>query len=154
MTMEYRPLGVLEPPMSLSEKRSPAATALLAAVVLAGTAVATSADTPWLAGSQWGYPLEAGVSDERSVRFAVQGKLFGNGGCNSFRGSYDQTDNTITISPLATTRTACPDKIMAAERSFIAALTNARSVEVTHFKLVLLDADGTELQHLARQDWD
>ncbi len=140
--------------MSFSDRRSPTATALLAAVILAGSAVPTSAGASWLAGSQWGYPLEAGVTDRRSVRFAVNGQLFGNGGCNKFRGRYDQTGKAITISPIATTRKACPEEIMARERSFIAALTNARSVDAAQFKLVLLDADGKELLRLARQDWD
>lgn len=154
MTMEDWPLGNPEPAMSFSDKRVPFATALLAAVVLAGTVMTTTAGASGLAGSQWGYPLESGVADRRSVRFAVGGELFGNGGCNKFRGRYEQSDNTITISPLATTRKVCPDPIMAKERSFIAALTNARSAGTSHIKLVLLDADGTELLRLVRQDWD
>lgn len=128
--------------------------ALLAVAMFVGTAMAASADTAWLAGSQWGYPLEAGVGDRRSVRFAVDGKVFGNGGCNRFSGSYDQTGKAITISPLATTRKACAEEVMAGERSFIAALASTRSVEATHFKLVLRDAEGTELLRLVRQDWD
>ena len=129
-------------------------TTMLAASILIGIATAASADGAWLAGSQWGYPLEAGVKDQRFVRFAADGELFGNGGCNSIRGRYHQTGNAITIGPLATTRKACAEEVMAGERSFITVLTSARSVEGTHYKLVLMDADGTELVRLARQDWD
>jgi heat shock protein HslJ len=127
---------------------------LLAAAVLVGTAVAAFPDSAGLAGSQWGYPLEPGVTDTRYVRFAVDGELFGNGGCNAIRGTYEQTGNAITIGPLATTRMACAEEVMAGETSFIEALTSAHSVEATHLKLVLLDADGRELARLVRQDWD
>ena len=140
--------------MNFKDTKSPGAVACLAAVVLAGAAVAAIAGPPPLAGSEWGYRLEAGQTDRRFVRFDASGGVHGNGGCNSFRGSYAQTGNDITISRLATTRKACPEPIMANEMAFLAALANARSVEMTHLKLVLLGADGTELLNLARRDWD
>ncbi len=140
--------------MSCSGLKSSRIAALLAAAVLISTTFAASVANAGPAGSQWGYPLEAGVGDRRWVRFAVDGELFGNGGCNSFRGNYEQTGNAITISPLATTRMACAEDIMVGEHSFIEALTSARSVEAMHLKLVLLDAEGNELLRLVRQDWD
>ncbi len=127
---------------------------LLAAPILAAVTLAASADSASLAGSQWGYPLEVGEKDPRFVRFSSDGELFGNGGCNNFRGKYHQAGSAITIGPLATTRKACAEEIMAGERSFLAVLTSARGVQATHFKLVLLEADGTELLRLVRQDWD
>ena len=129
---------------------------LLAIATLTASASTASAASYLLAGSQWGYPLnvDADVSDRRSVRFAVDGKLFGNGGCNRFRGSYHQNGSTITISPLATTRKACEEEVMALERKFMLVLTSARSVEATQFKLVILDADGAVLLRMVRQDWD
>ena len=129
-------------------------TLLLASSILVGITPAVSADSAWLAGSQWGYPPEPGVTDRRFVRFAADGQVHGNGGCNSFRGRYDQTGGAITIGPLATTRKACAQEIMARESSFLSVLTTARGVQATHFKLVLLAADGTELVRLVRQDWD
>jgi len=127
---------------------------MLASSTLVGITPATSTDSAWLAGSQWGYPLEDGVTDRRFVRFAADGQVHGNGGCNSFRGAYDQAGSAITIGPLATTRKACAQEIMARERSFLSVLAGARGVQATHFKLVLLTADGTELVRLVRQDWD
>lgn len=140
--------------MNRSDRRWPVAVALVAATMLAAAVLPASANSAWLAGSQWGYPLGGGAGHGRSVRFAVDGVVHVNGGCNKFRGSYDQTGSAITISPIAATRKACPEAVMARERSFLAALTNARSVEAAQHKLVLLDADGTELLRLVRQDWD
>ena len=142
------------PDHSVESMRHLRNTTLLAASILAAVTLTASADSASLAGSQWGYPLDAGEEDPRFVRFSGDGKLFGNGGCNNFRGKYHQAANSITIGPLATTRKACPEDIMAGERNFLSALTSARGARTTHFKLVLLDADGTELLRLVRQDWD
>lgn len=128
--------------------------ALVAAAILVGTVMTASAKKNWLAGSQWGYPQQTGKTDRRYVRFATDGLLYVNGGCNNFRGSYDQNDKAITIDPLDVTGRTCEDDIMAAERSFITALTNTRSIAAEQHRLVLFDEDGKQLLRLARQDFD
>lgn len=140
--------------MSSSDRRSTAAVFLAALTTAAACTLPASAETPWLGGSEWGYPPGSHDVSRSWVRFAVDGLVHGNGGCNKFRGSYELSGNAITISPVATTRKACPEEVMAAERSFLATLTNARSAKATHLKLMLLDADGKEILHLARRDWD
>ena len=117
--------------MNLSDRRSTASVVLAAAVMAAVSALPASAGTPWLGGSEWGYLPGSDDVSRRWVRFAVDGLVHGNGGCNKFRGSYELSGNAITISPVTTTRKACPEKVMAAERSFLAALTNARSAKAS-----------------------
>lgn len=50
------------------------------------------------------------------------GKVNGFAGCNTYRGTYQLTDNTIAFSPLMMTRMACPD--MEGETQFTKALTS------------------------------
>lgn len=43
-----------------------------------------------------------------TINFEGDGKVYGNGGCNSYRGTYTLNDNTITFGPLMSTKMACP----------------------------------------------
>lgn len=43
-----------------------------------------------------------------TMEFAADGKVFGNGGCNTYRSAYTLQDNTITFAPVASTKMACP----------------------------------------------
>ncbi len=101
-----------------------------------------------LAGSEWGIVGEDGPT-ARFVSFAGSGRLFGFAGCNRFSGSFEQHDEHVTISPLATTRMACPDDVMAREREFIALLSKVRKVRTDHTILLLLDEEGRDLRALS-----
>lgn len=43
-----------------------------------------------------------------TIEFSDDGKVFGNAGCNTYRSSYTQEENTITFGPLMSTKMACP----------------------------------------------
>lgn len=106
-----------------------------------------------LEGSEWGV---AGDQGERAryISFAGSGRVFGFAGCNRFTGTFTQKDHELVISPLATTRMACPPDIMQKERDFLDLLARVRGAHVDHTLLMLLDADGADLRTLIRRDPD
>lgn len=72
-----------------------------------------------------------------------QGTLSGSAGCNTYHGGYTYKD-TFTISPLATTRKACPPAVMDGERRFLDLLQKVRTYRLDE-QLVLQTQDGRGL---------
>lgn len=70
------------------------------------------------------------------------GQVSGDSGCNRFHGSYTLEANALTIQPLATTRRACEETVMAQEQAFLAALQSATTWEVVRGMLDVHRADG------------
>jgi heat shock protein HslJ len=108
----------------------------------------SNADTP-ITGTDW-RPVSVGeqiVTDDARLhlRFEVDGKLNGNGGCNSFFGTYTLTETGIDIGALGATRMACPEPQMVLEAKFFLALEKAEKIESRANRLVLLDNAGVEL---------
>lgn len=60
------------------------------------------------------------------VRFDSDGKIYGSGGCNNFRGYYSIDNNEFKTGPLAMTRKACPKAVSLQEFRFMQALENVR----------------------------
>ena len=78
--------------------------------------------------------------------FAPDGRLVGNGGCNSLTSAYTLQGNRLTLGPLATTRKTCGEALMEQEDRVLTALERAVTARVPpHGLLELLDADGTVL---------
>jgi len=102
-----------------------------------------------LAGSEWS--PDNGI--EQFVQFMSDGDLAGNGGCNSFFGTYEQNDNELKIGSLIITKKLCPD-VMGAEKAFIAALESARGFEASHKEINILDEYGEVALSMRRRDWD
>ena len=76
--------------------------------------------------------------------FAPDGRLVGNGGCNSLTSAYTLQGNRLTLGPLATTRKTCAEALMEQEDRVLTALERAVTARVPpHGLLELLDADGT-----------
>lgn len=69
------------------------------------------------------------VSEEvrSSLRFEAEGRVFGNAGCNSFRGTYEIDGSSISFGPLAATKMMCPPDVMEQETAFLQALERVRS---------------------------
>jgi heat shock protein HslJ len=67
-------------------------------------------------------------------------------GCNSFSGTYGTNGNVVRVSPLATTRLACADDIMAQETAFLTALQGAALVDQTRSDTVLLTDLGGSIK--------
>lgn len=127
--------------------KRPLALALLA-LFMSAVSPAALAHEQALTGSEWGVLGEDGPA-ARFVSFAGSGRLFGFAGCNRFTGSFEQHDEHVTISALATTRMACPDDAMTREREFLDLLGKVRKVRTDHTILLLLDEEGRDLRALS-----
>lgn len=108
----------------------------------------SNADTP-ITGTDW-RPVSIGdqvvAGDTRlHLRFEVDGKLNGNGGCNSFFGNYTLSESGIDISPIGATRMACPEPQMELEGKFFLLLEKAKKIESRANRLILSDDAGVEL---------
>lgn len=71
------------------------------------------------------------------------GQLSGNGGCNTYFGTYAADASSLTIKPAGTTMMACAEDVMAQEQAYMAALATSASYKVTGDKLEIMNADGT-----------
>jgi heat shock protein HslJ len=74
-----------------------------------------------------------------TAKFGTDGSLSGTTGCNNFTGSYQTKGDTITISPLATTRKACPADLTDQEAGILAAFQTATRFEVTKGRATLFN---------------
>ena len=105
-----------------------------------GSPVATT-----LVGTKW--RLEdlagAGVIDrvQATLEFTEEGKVSGNGTCNRFSGTVTLNGDVIAFGPLATTRMMCPEAIMNQETAYLAALHDARRIELKEPFLYVFASD-------------
>ena len=123
---------------------------LLASQVMISNAAAGPID---LAGPEWGFAGEAGRT-ARFVQFRADGVVGGSSGCNRFTGTYKQKEDELTMGPLASTRMACPPKVMEREQQFLTMLGNVCYAETDDLKLTLKDGNGDVLAELVRRDGD
>lgn len=72
----------------------------------------------------------------------VDGQLSGSGGCNSYFGPYEATEDTIKIGLLASTMMACAEPINEQEHLYLAALESAATYQVIANRLELINTDG------------
>lgn len=83
------------------------------------------------------------VGTTLTIDFGSDGNVGGNGGVNTFRGTFTTTEDTIEFGPLATTKMAGEPEHMTQETAFLGALANATTWSVTsRGMLELRDAGG------------
>lgn len=113
-----------------------------------GTESADGARPP-LVGTHWrlveldGVALEVG-EDESAPSLVLDGessRLSGSGGCNRLAGSYEVGDDGVHFGPIASTRMACSEPVMARESAFLTALAAVTGHRLEESSLVLLDGD-------------
>lgn len=85
------------------------------------------------------------------VQFEIDGSIKGHGGCNSFFGTLEQSEEGITIGPLGSTRMACPEPIMAREMAFMDALQRTKQFDVNAERLRLIGDADSILAELVRK---
>jgi heat shock protein HslJ len=108
------------------------------------------APPPRLEGVQWevtGYNngRQAVVSPRIGTRLTLtfqDGQLSGSSGCNRFHGAFTAEGFKLKIQPLATTRMACEDEVMAQEQAFLRALESATTWAIDRGMLDVHRADG------------
>lgn len=103
------------------------------------------ADTEWMLTSFGvggvGNPLIAGTTI--TLKFGSDGRARGSGGCNSFGGNYSVSGNTISFSPVISTRRACINAEMnQQEQRFLSALQSAETFRLSGNSLVIFHDDG------------
>ncbi|MGB7962348.1 MAG: META domain-containing protein [Propionicimonas sp.] len=146
--------------------RSRSASVLLVAAVLAVTAVMTGgcsspqgADPAELEGS-WALESFGAVSGLRpadpevtTAMTLADGKATGNGGVNSFSGTYEASKaGEVSFGPIAATKMAGPSNAMAQESAFFAALEETTGFEINGGNLVLSDLGNNTLVILAPKE--
>jgi len=96
------------------------------------TVAAELGGTSWTLVSVGGAPVVEGSGPH--LTFGVDGNVSGSTGCNSVSGSYAADGPALTFGPLATTRMACEQNLMAQEAAVLEALAAVSGWEI--------DADG------------
>jgi len=79
-----------------------------------------------------------------TAAFSV-GKLDGNGGCNTFFGTYQASGNKLTIKVGGSTKMACPAAVMTQESAYFAALDKSATYKIAGDQLTIADAKGTTI---------
>jgi heat shock protein HslJ len=82
---------------------------------------------------------------EITVVFSADSTVGGSAGCNGFSGRYTTAGDSLSFSPLATTRMACKKYVMAQEHVFLDAMSRVRSYAIDGGQLTLFDASGASL---------
>ncbi|APE42274.1 META domain-containing protein [Sulfitobacter alexandrii] len=97
------------------------------------------ADREWRLVTLQGAPFDA----RATLSFPEEGRIAGEGPCNSYSTSNIAPYPGFDAGPIASTRRACPD--LAAESAFFTMLEAATLSEVTGDTLILSDEDGALL---------
>lgn len=84
------------------------------------------------------------------LRLTEAGRAQGQGGCNSYSGSYTLEEGAASFGPFVSTRRSCPETQLSQEERFFAALAAVAGVRVEDGKLMLLDEQGSPLVTLNR----
>jgi len=109
---------------------------------------------PTLVGTAWQAEEVAGVRGpvKPTLRFAREGRVTGNAGCNLYNGTVTEVGGVIRFGPLTTTRRACAEAVMELEQRFVAAVAATRAIRADGSRLVFTDEGGAPRLRLLRLD--
>ena len=82
---------------------------------------------------------------EVTAAFTADATVSGSAGCNRYSGSYTWTGDQLSFSPLASTKMACADDVMAQESAFLASMEQVASFAIEGSQLTLADGSGALL---------
>jgi len=77
------------------------------------------------------------------VEFTQDGKISGNAMCNSFLGEFTQSENSLEIWALASTKKMCPAEVNSYETQILADLQNVSKYEISRNSLTLSNSDDS-----------
>jgi heat shock protein HslJ len=107
---------------------------------------ATLAGTGWLVravNNGQGAVTSVLADSELTMTFGEDGTVAGSAGCNRFTGSFTVAEQTLSFSPLATTRMTCmAEGIVEQEQAFLAALASVATWEIRGHRAQLRASDG------------
>ncbi|WP_116127992.1 META domain-containing protein [Lewinella sp. IMCC34183] len=107
-------------------------------------------DRRWWLDSLGTGPVVEGKSGPYIELSANGQRVTGNAGCNSLRGSYVLSGDSLTFPPLSTTKMACP--AISVERAFLDVLRRTVGYAVSGSTLRLVDSRGEYLATLRAED--
>ena len=139
---------------------------LLAACTAAPQATATPAATPGggetsiaptgsLEGTRWvlasmtrdGAEAPPVSGSTITLNFETGGQVGGNAGCNSYGGSYETRNSSITFLNVVSTLMACAEQAVTdQEAAYLNALNQAATYELSNDSLVIAGAGGEQLK--------
>jgi len=82
---------------------------------------------------------------EVTAAFTPDATVSGSAGCNRYSGSYTWTGDQLSFSPLASTKMACAEDVMAQESAFLASMEQVASFAIEGSQLTLTDGSGALL---------
>lgn len=112
------------------------------------------ADMAAVAGTWIASEINGTATDDKVVswlKLGDAGRAQGQGGCNSYSGSYELENGTLSFGPLASTRRACPETQMSQEQRFFAALEAVKAARLDAGDLLLTDLAGEPLVRLRKK---
>ena len=83
-------------------------------------------------------------ADSMATLTITDGTAAVNTGCNTGSGTVEVTDTTLTFGPIATTRMACPEDVMALETSVVTALDGEVTYEITGDTMKIRKGEGAD----------
>ena len=128
-------------------------TACSAANTDASSGLNSSAGTTWVLQSYGPENSQSTALADRQVTLKFdfeQDTASGNGGCNSYSGSFSLTGDKLSFGPMMSTLMACfPEEVMQQETTFNRLLSQVERYQLNQDTLVLYTADGQELTFTA-----
>ncbi len=122
---------------------------LTATALLLGACATPSASTITLPGTKWELVSLGGASPVQGTSitlfFGEDDMAGGNASCNTYSGKYKVTGSSLTFEQMMSTMMACEPAINEQEQSYLKALGETKSYEVTGGNLNLKDASGNAL---------
>jgi heat shock protein HslJ len=84
-----------------------------------------------------------------TLEFTAKGEMSGSTGCNSFGGSYELTNQTVTPGSLLTTQIGCPTGLAEQEAHVMAVLSGSFTVAIEGDQLTVTGGDERGLTYVA-----
>ena len=91
-------------------------------------------------------------STDAWISFNADNTVGGNGGCNSFNGTYTSGQDAPLFSPIAATRKMCPHAQIETEARLFQVLGKASELVSYHLVMALFDQNGVLLATFTRRD--
>ncbi|MCB1335937.1 MAG: META domain-containing protein [Maritimibacter sp.] len=129
----------------------------IAPLVLTFAALAAPALAQSTGATGWTLVSVAGsaVAPGATIAFSADGAVFGTTGCNRFNGTVVAAPGVVTFNaPLAVTRIACDDTLMAQEKSVLEALAGTAAVayDPVADRMTLIPDSGAPVLGFARAE--
>jgi heat shock protein HslJ len=115
-------------------------------LLLALEACGGSDDSASLEGTSWTLVSLNGADPVPGASVTIEfaeGGVSGSGGCNRYRGEYTADEGELSFGPLASTRMACAEPVMAQETAFLQSLEAVTGYTIDGDALELVSGDGT-----------